>query len=170
MARPAALTPEMSDRQAVTVLESLLKNIYRSFDFREEEDIYDRLATSVSGDLLTDIYLQNRKSLVVTQAGGAQARVKEVKIQDVDVSPRTLNGSLSIHLVNTSGPHANAPDGGITEVKPVGPLTVSIDLDHAPKSITMQPEDKLLDVIWANGRATVALPRLELYLILVVEP
>ena len=34
-----------------------------------------------------DIYLQNRKSLVVTQAGGAQAKVKEVKILDVAVEP-----------------------------------------------------------------------------------
>ncbi|MEN8688978.1 MAG: hypothetical protein ABF303_10590, partial [Desulfobacterales bacterium] len=77
----------MSDKKAVAVLENLLKNIYRSFDFREEEDVYDRLATSVSGDLLSEIYLQNRKSLVVTQAGGARARVKEVKIQEVKVSP-----------------------------------------------------------------------------------
>jgi hypothetical protein len=87
VARPTVLAPEMSDKKAVAVLESLLQNIYRSFDFREEEDVYDRLATSVSGDLLTDIYLQNRKSLVVTQAGSAQARVKEVKIQDVEVKP-----------------------------------------------------------------------------------
>jgi hypothetical protein len=87
VARPTLLAPEMSDQQAVAVLDSLLKNIYRSFDFRKEEDVYDRLATSVHGDLLSDIYLQNRKSLVVTQAGGAQARVKEVKIRDVDVSP-----------------------------------------------------------------------------------
>ncbi len=87
VARPSVLAPEMSDEKAVVLLESLLKNIYRSFDFREEEDVYDRLATSVSGDLLSDIYLQNRKSLVVTQAGGAQARVKEVSIQDAGVSP-----------------------------------------------------------------------------------
>lgn len=86
IARPAAMVPKMTDKDAVIVLESLLKNIYRSFDFREEEDVYDRLATSVSGDLLADIYLQSRKSLVVTQAGGAQARVKEVKIQHVQVS------------------------------------------------------------------------------------
>jgi hypothetical protein len=67
-------------------LDSLLKNIYRSFDFREEEDVYDRLATSVSGDLLSEIYLQNRKSLVVTQAGGARARVKTVEILGVEVN------------------------------------------------------------------------------------
>jgi hypothetical protein len=36
--------------------------------------------------LLSEIYLQNRKSMVVTQAGGARARVKEVEILDVDVN------------------------------------------------------------------------------------
>ncbi|MBT8367344.1 MAG: hypothetical protein KJP23_21845 [Deltaproteobacteria bacterium] len=85
VAKPAALAPQLTDKDAVTVLNNLLKNIYRSFDFREEEDVYDRLATSVSGDLLSEIYLQNRKSLVVTQAGGARARVKAVEILEVDV-------------------------------------------------------------------------------------
>jgi hypothetical protein len=80
------MVPKMSEKDAVVVLDSLLKNIYRSFDFREEEAVYDRLATSVSGDLLSEIYLQNRKSLVVTQAGGARARVKEVEILDVEVN------------------------------------------------------------------------------------
>jgi hypothetical protein len=86
VAKPAVLAPTMTDANAVTVLNSLLKNIYRSFDFREEEDVYDRLATSVQGNLLSEIYLQNRKSMVVTQAGGARARVKEVEILDVDVN------------------------------------------------------------------------------------
>ena len=86
VAKPAVMAPKMTDKDAVSVLNSLLKNIYRSFDFREEEDVYDRLATSVSGDLLSEIYLQNRKSLVVTQAGGARARVKEVEILDVEVN------------------------------------------------------------------------------------
>jgi hypothetical protein len=95
VAKPAVLAPKMTDENAVTVLNSLLKNIYRSFDFREEEDVYDRLATSVSGDLLSEIYLQNRKSMVVTQAGGARARVKEVKILDVDVN-NPDNNSLAL--------------------------------------------------------------------------
>ena len=90
--------------------------------------------------------------------------------EDVDVSARTLHGDLSIHLVNTSGPHADAPDGGITEVKPVGPLTVSIRLAQAPKSITMQPQRKSLDITWTTGQATVTLPQLELYSILIVKP
>lgn len=87
VAKPAALAPKMTDETAVAVLNSLLKNIYRSFDFRQEEDVYNRLATSVSGDLLSEIYLQNRKSMVVTQAGGARARVKKIEILDVAVNP-----------------------------------------------------------------------------------
>ena len=86
VAKPAVMAPKMSDKEALAVLDSLFKNIYRSFDFRDEEDVYDRLATSVSGELLSDIYLQNRKSLVITQAGGARARVKEIEILDVEVN------------------------------------------------------------------------------------
>jgi hypothetical protein len=85
VAKPSYLAPKMTAEQAEAILNSLLKNIYRSFDFREETDVYDRLATSVSGDLLSEIYLQNRRSMVVKQAGGAQARVKEVEILDVAV-------------------------------------------------------------------------------------
>ena len=85
VARPAVLAPKITNDKAVALLDNLLKNVYRAFDFREENDVYDRLATSVHGDLLTDIYLQNRKSMVVTQAGGAQGKVKEVDILDVSV-------------------------------------------------------------------------------------
>jgi hypothetical protein len=98
VAKPAVLAPKMTNNNAVSVLDSLLNNIYRSFDFREEEDIYDRLATSVSGDLLSEIYLQHRKSMVVSQAGGAQARVKAIEILDVDVSHHDDRGlSLLFH-------------------------------------------------------------------------
>jgi hypothetical protein len=85
VAKPVAIAPKITDEEAVAILNSLLKNIYRSFDFREESDVYDRLAASVSGNLLSEIYLQNRKSLVVTQAGGARARVKEIDILKVHV-------------------------------------------------------------------------------------
>ena len=85
LARPRALAPKLAEEEAVAVLDGLLRNTYRSFDFRREEDVYDRLATSVSGPLLTDVYLDGRRSLEVTQAGGAQARVQEVEILDAVV-------------------------------------------------------------------------------------
>ena len=79
------------------MLHSLLKNVYRAFDFREEEDVYDKLAVSASGDILSDIYLQNRQSFEVKRAGGAQAKVKEVNIQDVKVENHAIRpGALSL--------------------------------------------------------------------------
>lgn len=84
VSRPAVLIADMNNVEAKATLQSLLKNVYRAFDFREEEDVYDKLALSASGDLLADIYLQNRKSFAVQKAGGAQAKVKDVEILEVD--------------------------------------------------------------------------------------
>jgi hypothetical protein len=81
-----ARASQFSTEDGRLVLDSLLKNVYRAFDFREEADVYDKLAICVSGDLLADLYLEQRRSLVVEQAGGAQAKVMEVAIEDVGVS------------------------------------------------------------------------------------
>jgi len=92
--RPATLAGEMSPEQSQDLLQVLLKNVYRAFDFRDEEDVYDKLAFSVSGDLLSDIYLQNRKSFSVQKAGGAQAKIKSVDIEAA-TAERLDDGSLA---------------------------------------------------------------------------
>ncbi len=81
VARPAAFGGALEPQRAQELLQVLLKNVYRAFDFRDEEDVYDKLAISVSGDLLADIYLQNRRSFSIAQAGGAQAKISEVAIE-----------------------------------------------------------------------------------------
>jgi len=92
IARPTAIAGSLDDPQATALLGSLLKNVYRAFDFREEEDVYDKLAISVTGDLLAEVYLENRRSFAVQAAGGAQAKVKEVNVRNataerIDDSP-----------------------------------------------------------------------------------
>ena len=97
IARPGNIASKITNEEATAMLHSLLKNVYRAFDFREEEDVYDKLAVSASGDILSDIYLQNRKSFEVKRAGGAQAKVTEVKIQDVKVENHAIRpGALSL--------------------------------------------------------------------------
>jgi hypothetical protein len=88
IAKPSAMAPALTDADAQLVLQALLKNVYRAFDFREEEDVYDKLALSVDGDLLADIYLQSRKSLQIQKAGGAQAKVKDVEVLAATVDGR----------------------------------------------------------------------------------
>jgi hypothetical protein len=80
VSRPALMAADLDDEQSQVLLQAMLKNVYRAFDFRDEQDVYDKLALSVDGDLLADIYLQNRKSFAVQRAGGAQAKVKQVDI------------------------------------------------------------------------------------------
>ncbi len=80
VARPALIAADLTEEQSTVLLQAMLKNVYRAFDFRDEEDVYDKLALSVDGELLADIYLQNRKSFAVQRAGGAQAKVKSVDI------------------------------------------------------------------------------------------
>ena len=58
-----------SHDQTINILDNLLTNVYRSFNVRNEDEVYDRLATSVEGDQLTEIYLQNRKSMELEYRG-----------------------------------------------------------------------------------------------------
>lgn len=58
----------------------LLHNVYRAFDYRGEETVYDVLARSVTGDLLSDVYLETRKGLELANQGGAQVKVKDIEM------------------------------------------------------------------------------------------
>lgn len=58
----------------------LLHNIYRAFDYRGEEVIYDVLARSAAGDMLTDVYLETRRGLELVNQGGARVKVKDVEV------------------------------------------------------------------------------------------
>jgi hypothetical protein len=69
------------------ISEALLQNIYKSFDFRDEEQIYDMLSRTAAGSLLTDIYLETRRSLELENQGGARVKVKEVEVVSSDPSP-----------------------------------------------------------------------------------
>lgn len=65
----------------------MLGNVYTSFDFRDESTIYDALDKSLSGDLLTDVYLQTMKSLELDSQGGAKVKVKSVALDSAEFQP-----------------------------------------------------------------------------------
>jgi hypothetical protein len=82
LAVPGSAGRMPSERQARRILSGLLPNVYRALEFRQEEAIYDRLAVSVTGETLTDVYLEQRRALEMEERGGAQARVETVEVQD----------------------------------------------------------------------------------------
>lgn len=63
-----------------TLVGNLLHNVYRSFDYRGEEAVYDVLAHSVAGDLLADVYLETREGLELANQGGAKVKVKNIEM------------------------------------------------------------------------------------------
>jgi len=76
-----------SEQAVKIVLDGLLENVYRAFDYRGEDVIYDSLENTVSGDLLTQIYLETRRSLELENQGGARAKVQEVEVLEASYEP-----------------------------------------------------------------------------------
>lgn len=79
--------PTPTQEQARAIFEALQRNVYRAFDYRKEEDIYDALARSVHGRILQQLYLQIQKSLKMQEQGGAVSRIQEVRLVEGQAQP-----------------------------------------------------------------------------------
>lgn len=84
---PIAAPAQLSDVQVDAIFATLHKNVFRAFDYHDENDIYDALAQSVDGELLGDLYLQIRRGLQMQQQGGAVSRIHEVNTIDGHTDP-----------------------------------------------------------------------------------
>ncbi len=85
---PIPLPPQHLASTSQQILASLLTNVYRSFDHHDESVIYDRLAQSIAGDLLADVYLETRRSIEVKNQGGLRISVKEVEVTELHAIAR----------------------------------------------------------------------------------
>jgi hypothetical protein len=81
-----------SKPESEILINELLKNTYRAFDFRNESEVYDKLAISNHGDLLADIYLQTKRGMVLENQGGISVKVSEVKVFDVEEVESDISG------------------------------------------------------------------------------
>ncbi len=93
----------LSDERMNEVVAGLLHNVYRAFDFREEEQIYDVLAKSASGDLLGKLYLETRRGLELANQGGARAKVKEIEMIELDAAAAAGGGFVATARWNVAG-------------------------------------------------------------------
>jgi hypothetical protein len=97
--REARLSPSATEE----VVGGLLHNIYRAFDFRQEEQIYDVLARSVDGELLTRIYLDTRRGLELANQGGARAKVKEIALSELSAERVDAGGFAAVATWTVNG-------------------------------------------------------------------
>ncbi len=69
------------DGQTKIVLQSLLHNAYRAFQLYDEEKAYDRLSKSLDGDLLENIYLQQRKAIIQQSKGlSGEGQIERIEV------------------------------------------------------------------------------------------
>ncbi len=69
-----------AESQQRDVFEKLLRNIYAAFDFQTDEAVYDALQTSVAGNLLREMYLKVKRSLILAEQGGTLSHVTKVEV------------------------------------------------------------------------------------------
>ncbi|MEZ5987814.1 MAG: hypothetical protein R3F30_01545 [Planctomycetota bacterium] len=87
VADPMAPLPAIGAAEAREVLEAQLRNVYKAFDRREESLVYDTLARSVDGPLLTRIFLETKRALEIENQGGARVKVFDLEVAEFAPEP-----------------------------------------------------------------------------------
>lgn len=88
--RPFQGPSRISQTDSDSIFAAIHNNIYRAFEYRDNEEIYDALAMSIDGELLEDVYLQIRRGLEMQEQGGAVSRIREVEIVDGSQQPADI--------------------------------------------------------------------------------
>lgn len=71
---------------------TLLKRVYSGFEAKTESDIYDGIASGVTSDIATDLYLQRRMAQEAEYSEEAAAVILSVEMLSVDVLDETDKG------------------------------------------------------------------------------
>jgi hypothetical protein len=79
-------SPSLDADQGAAIFRPLHTNIYRAFDYTEEEDVYDALSRSVTGALLDELYEEISLGLEMQlEDGAAISRVQKVECLEVEI-------------------------------------------------------------------------------------
>lgn len=96
--------------------------------------------------------------------------VAEVKgSANVVVTVNTLDDKLAVNLINISGDHSNEKVARYDEIPPVGPLSVKIRTDRAPRKVMLQPENESLTFTFSGGVVETSVQRIGIHSVIVLE-
>lgn len=101
--RVAVLSNNPTDQETKQLTEAILSNIYRAFDFREDEDVYAALESVVDGPVLRDIYLRVKRSLIMAEQGGTLAHANEVVVNEITkIGKKSFDYEVKWQVVSVS--------------------------------------------------------------------
>jgi len=78
---------ELTPAELRELLADLLAGVYGAFEEESEDGIYDALAAVADTDLVSELYLQNRRALVMRSADGAQVQVLDLALDEMTSTP-----------------------------------------------------------------------------------
>lgn len=78
-------------------------------------------------------------------------------------------GKLLVNLINTAEYYYDVYGSGAGELPPAYGLTIAAKADHAPASVTLQPEGRPAEWTNRDGYVHVKVPKLDIHTILVLE-
>ena len=85
-----------SQAEATKILKGLMLNTYRAFMLQEENVIYHTLEKSISGDFLSEVYLQNREKLRIDNPDGSWSIIHQLDIKSIDAMTPNKDGSIDM--------------------------------------------------------------------------
>ena len=77
---------QVNEENADIVFASLHDNLFKAFDYADESNIYDGLAKTIKGPLLSKLYLDLNDSLRIKEQGGAVAVITDVELVEGSLS------------------------------------------------------------------------------------
>jgi hypothetical protein len=65
------------------IMSKVLEDTYRALNIKDEDELYDTLAESVTVDLVGDLYLDNRRRLTAGTRQGTEVTIRGVSVLDI---------------------------------------------------------------------------------------
>jgi len=84
----------------------------------------------------------------------------------VHVALTKKEGDIFVHLINSSGEHANPNIYAYNELRPTPSLLVSLKLDYRPKTVVLEPTGEKLDFRYQNNCIEILVPPVKVYSII----
>lgn len=122
-------------------------------------EFYNRNQNPLSLDLLKNIIRELSPQLVSTVTGSDK----------IHQAVTRKNGNLYIHLINTNGPHNNPNVLVYEKLEPVKKLQLEVTGTTKPKTVRLQPGNKVISFQYRNGKVHIPVDEVGVYSIVELQ-
>ncbi|MGB0372440.1 MAG: hypothetical protein ACPGN3_13990 [Opitutales bacterium] len=77
-------SPKLDESQVPLIIKKLIENVYGSFEYVHEDDVYEKLATSVGEQQLSVVFLEQRRIMEAANRGGPSVDILNIDVEPVE--------------------------------------------------------------------------------------